>query len=119
METATVTFTPTTRNRRKIPVGKQEQVSFQAKQFTGRTWDLRNSIRRVNKFDRPGNVRVYAGNKAVNYAHFVEYGTVKNGSKTIYETGLFNKLKIMSFQESKTEFLKIRRWKDERGDYFL
>jgi len=75
---ATVSFIPTTRNRRNIPIGKRQRVTFQAQQFTGRTpGDLRNSIRRVNKPGRPGNVRVYAGNKAVNYAHFVEYGTVK------------------------------------------
>jgi len=87
-KTATVTFTPTTRNRRKIPVGKREHVSFQAQQFTGRTpGDLRNSIRRVNKSSRPGNIRVYAGNKAINYAHFVEYGTSKMRAKPFMRPG--------------------------------
>jgi HK97 gp10 family phage protein len=77
-KTATVSFTPATRNRRKIPVEKREQISFQAEQWTGREpGQLRDTIRRVNKPERPGNVRVYAGNKKVNYAHFVEYGTVK------------------------------------------
>lgn len=81
-KTATVSFTPTTRNRRKIPVEKQEQVTFQAQQWSGRyPGQLRDTIRRVNKPERPGNVRVYAGNKMVNYAHFVEYGTVKWGGR--------------------------------------
>lgn len=71
-KTATVSFTA------KAGTKKAKAVSFQAQQFTGRTpGDLRNTIRRVNKPSRPGNIRVYAGNKAVNYAHFVEYGTVK------------------------------------------
>lgn len=71
-KTATVSFTA------KAGTKKAKAVSFQAQQFTGRTpGDLRNSIRRVNKRDRPGNIRCYAGSKKVNYAHFVEYGTVK------------------------------------------
>lgn len=71
-KTATVSFTA------KAGTKKATAVSFQAQQFTGRTpGDLRNTIRRVNKSSRPGNVRVYAGNKAVNYAYFVEYGTAK------------------------------------------
>ena len=75
---ATVSFTPTTRNRRKISESKRKAVSFQAQQWSGRyPGMLRDTIRRVNKPERPGNVRVYAGNKKVNYAHFVEYGTVK------------------------------------------
>lgn len=81
-KTATVSFTPTTRNRRNIPIGKRKQVSFQAQQFTGRyPGMLRDTIRRVNKPERPGNVRCYAGSKKVNYAHFVEYGTAKMTAK--------------------------------------
>jgi len=67
-----VSFTPT-RGR-----GKGQSVSFMGKQWTGREpGSLRGSIRRVLKSDRPGNVRVYAGNAKVVYAHMVEYGTAK------------------------------------------
>lgn len=85
---ATVSFIPTTRNRRKIPENKRQLVSFQATQWTGREpGSLRNSIRRVNKPERPGNVRVYAGNKKINYAHFVEYGTVKSKRQSFMRPG--------------------------------
>ncbi len=71
-KTATVAFTA------RAGTKSAKAVSFQAKQFSGRNpGDLRNSIRRVNKISRPGNIRVYAGNKAVNYAYFVEHGTIK------------------------------------------
>lgn len=77
-KTAIVSFTPTTRNRRKIPESKRKLVLFQAQQWSGRyPGQLRDTIRRVNKPERPGNVRCYAGNKKVNYAHFIEYGTSK------------------------------------------
>jgi len=57
--------------------GKGQLVSFGAKQWQGREpGSLRESIRRVTKPSRPGNIRVYAGNFKVWYAHFVEYGTV-------------------------------------------
>jgi len=75
---ANISFIATTRKRRKIPEHLQRRVSFQTQQWTGREpGSLRATIRRVNKLSRPGNVRVYAGNKKVNYAHFVEYGTAK------------------------------------------
>ena len=71
-----VSFTPQ-RGR-----GKGQPVSFMAKQWTGREpGSLRDSIRRVLKPDRPGNVRVYAGNAKVFYAHMVEYGTKKMGPR--------------------------------------
>jgi len=57
---------------------KGQPVSFMGKQWTGREpGSLRDSIRRVLKPERPGNVRVYAGNTRVFYAHMVEYGTAK------------------------------------------
>jgi len=57
---------------------KGKPVSFIADTWTGRKpGSLRNSIRRVNKPSRPGNIRVYAGNFKVYYARFVEYGTAK------------------------------------------
>lgn len=77
-KTATVAFTPTTRRRRALPEHQRARVSFEAQQWTGRQPEqLRDTIRRVNSYYRPGNIRVYAGNKKVNYAHFVEYGTRK------------------------------------------
>lgn len=41
---------------------------------------LRATIRRVSRKDK-NNIRVYAGNKKVYYARFVEYGTVKTRKK--------------------------------------
>ena len=85
---ATVSFIPATRNRKKIPESLRKRVTFQAQQWTGREpGSLRNSIRRVNKPERPGNVRVYAGNKKVNYAHFVEYGTAKSERQSFMRPG--------------------------------
>lgn len=57
---------------------KERAVSFEGKQWSGRyPGQLRDTIRRVNKKDRPGNIRVYAGSKKTVYAHFLEYGTSK------------------------------------------
>lgn len=96
-KSVTVSFMATTRKRRKIPENKRQLVRFQAVQWTGREpGSLRNSIRRVNKPSRPGNVRVYAGNKAVNYAHFIEYGTVKMKRQSFMRPGfqsIKNKIK--------------------------
>lgn len=51
-------------------------VNFIADTWTGRIpGSLKASIRKVEKINRPGNIRVYAGNKDVFYARFVEYGT--------------------------------------------
>lgn len=53
-------------------------VSFEAQSWSGRyPGQLRDTIRRVNKRDRPGNIRVYAGDKKTIYARFLEYGTAK------------------------------------------
>jgi HK97 gp10 family phage protein len=77
-KTATVAFTPTTRNGKNIRPEKQKAVSFQAEQWSGRyPGQLRDTIRRRNASWRPGNIRVYAGDSMVNYAYFVEYGTRK------------------------------------------
>jgi HK97 gp10 family phage protein len=86
-KTATVAFTPTTRNGKFIRPGKQKAVSFQAEQWSGRyPGQLRDTIRRVNKPSCPGNIRVYAGNKKVNYAFFVEYGTAKMQARPYMRT---------------------------------
>ena len=62
----------------KAGTKKAKAVSFEAQSWSGRyPGQLRDTIRRVNKKDRPGNIRVYAGNKKTAYAHFLEYGTVK------------------------------------------
>lgn len=65
-----VMFTPRTgRNRGK-------HVNFIANTEKGRiAGSLRDTIRKVEKLSRPGNVRVYAGNNERFYARFVEYGT--------------------------------------------
>jgi HK97 gp10 family phage protein len=89
-KTVTVTFTPTTKyGRRKIiPLEKRKQVSFEAQRWTGDyPGQLRDTIRRVNKPSRPGNIRVYAGNKKVHYAYFVEYGTVKMKRQSFMRPG--------------------------------
>ena len=58
---------------------KGQAVSFTAKRYSGRkAGALRDTIRRRSLTNRPGNIRVYAGNNTdVYYAHFVERGTVK------------------------------------------
>lgn len=69
---ANVSFTPSTgRNRGK-------SVSFGTqRRWTGRyPGQLRDTIRRVHKHGT-GNIRVYAGNFKVYYAHMVERGTSK------------------------------------------
>ena len=67
---AIVSFTPGTGR------SKGKSVSFAGKRWTGRSpGDLRNTIRRVNNSRRPGNVRVYAGNAKIYWAHMVERGT--------------------------------------------
>ena len=60
---------------------KGKTVSFSTdKRWAGRNpSDLRNSIRRVNKDNRPGNIRVIAGNFKIYWAHMVEYGTASTG----------------------------------------
>lgn len=84
--------------KRLCPVGTitrsganvMKEVYFHTKRgkevnFIANTWveripgSLRNSIRKVEKYDRAGNIRVYAGNTQVYYARFVEYGTSKTG----------------------------------------
>lgn len=64
---AGVSFTP------KSGKNKGTAVSFSARRWTGRQQgDLQNTIRRVEKDDRPGNIRVYAGNFKIYYAHMIE-----------------------------------------------
>lgn len=58
--------------------GKGKIVNFIADTWMGRVpGSLKATIRKVEKINRPGNIRVYAGSKKVFYARFVEYGTVK------------------------------------------
>ena len=59
---------------------RERDVSFIAHIQTGRvSGNLRNTIRKVEKYNRPGNIRVYAGNQSVPYARFIEYGTASTG----------------------------------------
>lgn len=53
-----------------------KEVNFIANTWTGRIpGSLKATLRKVEKHDRPGNLRCYAGNNKVFYARFVEYGT--------------------------------------------
>jgi hypothetical protein len=72
---ANVSFTP------KSGRNKGELVSFRTeKRWTGRkVGDLQRTIRRVNRPERAGNVRVYAGNFRTYYAFMVERGTASTG----------------------------------------
>lgn len=69
-------------------------VSFATdKQWAGRTpGDLRNSVRKVSKPARPGNIRCYAGNFKIYYAHMVEYGTMKSRRQSFMRPA-FNAIK--------------------------
>lgn len=56
-----------------------KDVNFIADTEMGRVaGSLRNTIRKVEKESRPGNIRVYCGNQAVWYGRFVEYGTSRS-----------------------------------------
>ena len=53
--------------------------TFIGKRWTGREpGQLKDTIRRVEKMSRPGNVWVKAGNYKIYWAHMVEYGTAKS-----------------------------------------
>lgn len=53
-----------------------KDVNFIADTEMGRVaGSLRATIRKVEKDSRPGNIRVYCGNRAIWYGRFVEYGT--------------------------------------------
>lgn len=53
-----------------------KEVNFIANTWTGRVpGSLKATLRKVEKYNRPGNLRCYAGNAKVFYARFVEYGT--------------------------------------------
>lgn len=65
-----VVFTP------KTGKGRGKYVNFIADTQTGRVaGSLRDTVRKVEKGSRPGNIRVYAGNSERFYSRFVEYGT--------------------------------------------
>ena len=55
-----------------------KDVNFIAETEVGRiAGSLKDTVRKVEKGSRPGNIRVYAGNHTRFYARFVEYGTSK------------------------------------------
>lgn len=59
---------------------KGKTVNFIADTWQGRQpGSLKSTIRKVERYDRPNNVRCYAGNSQVYYARFVEYGTASTG----------------------------------------
>lgn len=90
---ANISFTP------KTGANKGKLVSFSTdKRWQGRNpGDLRNTIRRVNKPARPGNIRVYAGNFKIYWAHMVEYGTSKSRAQSFLRP---------AFQGIKNEVIK-------------
>jgi HK97 gp10 family phage protein len=71
-----VSFTPTKgKNKGKL-------TQFVAKTWMGRQpGSLKNTIRKVEGYHRPGNIRAYAGTQKVFYARFVEYGTSRTSAK--------------------------------------
>lgn len=68
--------------RNLCPVGTISRPQREGgKEWTERKpGSLRATIRRVSRKDK-NNIRVYAGNKKIFYARFVEYGTVKMRKK--------------------------------------
>ena len=69
-----VLFTP------KKGRGKGKTVNFIANAWQDRQpGSLQATIRKVSRYDRPTNVRVYAGNEKIYYARFIEYGTASTG----------------------------------------
>jgi hypothetical protein len=72
---ANVSFTP------KSGPNKGKSVSFRTeKRWTGRQpGDLKRSLRRVNRPEKPGSIRAYAGNFKIYYAFMVEKGTLSTG----------------------------------------
>jgi HK97 gp10 family phage protein len=69
--------------RRRVPVGTSRPGKKGGKAWTAReAGALKRSIRVVRlRNDERRNIRVYAGNREVYYARFVEYGTVKMKAK--------------------------------------
>ncbi|MHB8110493.1 MAG: HK97-gp10 family putative phage morphogenesis protein [Syntrophorhabdaceae bacterium] len=73
--------------RSLVPVGKD--VTGKGKWSKREAGALKNTIRVVRlKGDPKQNIRVYAGNRDVYYARFVEYGTVKMKAKPFMRPAL-------------------------------
>ena len=88
--------------RQKVPIGKARDPYKTGKEWTARkAGALRDSIRVTRlKDDAKQNIRVYAGNKEVYYARFVEYGTVKMKAKPYLRPALNGaKGQIMAIME--------------------
>lgn len=86
--------------RQKCPVGVD--VNYSGKWGKRTAGALKASIRVVRlKGDPKQNVRVYAGNREVFYARFVEYGTVKMKAKPFMRPSLnSSKSEIMGIMEN-------------------
>jgi hypothetical protein len=68
---------------------KGKSITFQARRWLGREpGDLRKTIRKVTKRDRPGNIRVYAGNTKIFWAFMVERGTIKTPAQPFLRPAL-------------------------------
>ena len=94
-----VSFTP---NKGK---NKGHEVSFKARRWLGRKpGDLQRTIRLVKKLDKPGSLRVYAGNTKIYWARFVEYGVPSRGiAKQQYLRPAFDLKKVNSLERLKTK----------------
>jgi len=74
--------------RQNVPVGK-DVPQGKGKWSKREAGALKKSIRVVRlKGDPKSNVRIYAGNREVFYARFVEYGTVKMPAKPFLRPAL-------------------------------
>ncbi len=76
--------------RQRVPIGKSRPGAKGGKDWTAReAGALKRSIRVVRLHGDPKrNVRIYAGSRAVFYARFVEYGTVKMPAKPFLRPAL-------------------------------
>jgi len=82
-------------------------VNFIANTWVGRrAGSLKSTIRKVEKYDRAGNLRCYAGNNKVFYARFVEYGTVKT-RKQPYMRPSFQAIKGTIKERIEAEMRKV------------
>ena len=89
--------------RARCPVGYDRPQSKTGKDWSGRkAGALKNSIR-VTRLpgDPKQNIRIYAGSRAVYYARFVEFGTVKMSARPFLRPALNGtRGEIMSIMEN-------------------
>jgi len=87
---------------------REKDVNFIANVWTGRiAGSLKESIRKVEKNDRPGNIRVYAGHNKVIYARFVEYGSANNKAQPFMRPSFQTVVKPNYKQRIEDEIRKV------------